>query len=637
MCGISGVFNYRDRRPVNLSTLRAMTDAIAHRGPDDAGFHVDGGAGFGFRRLSIIDLSTGHQPVLSEDGARAIMLNGEIYNYADVRAPLLAAGRKFLTKSDTEVVLAAYEKYGTECVDHLRGMFAIAIYDRDAGRVFLARDRLGVKPLYYSDDGSRVVFGSEIKALLPAGNIPRDIDDEAVADYLALRYVPGPKTIYKSVKKLPPGHWMMIEAGKAPVIRRYWDLKFEADLAPTESQWVEEIRAVLDESVRIRMISDVPLGAFLSGGIDSSAVVATMARLSGRPVSTHTIGFRERAYDESAAARIVAEKYKTDHHEEIVDPDALSIIQKLAWHFDEPFADSSAVPTYYVSKLARRHVTVALSGDGGDENFAGYARRYAFERRENRLRSLLPRSLRKTLFGTAARIYPKADWLPRPFRAKTMLTNLALDPHAAFFNTMSLGTAGELPSLLQPDVRSRLGAYRTAEIFRDMMTAAGTDDPVSRAQYVDIKTFLVDGIMVKVDRASMAVSLEAREPVLDHRLMELAARIPSSLKLQGSEGKLIFKKAVSDRVPDEIINRKKQGFELPVAAWFRGPLKDITESIYSDTTSLTGNYLDLSELRRLNERHVSGLGNHAPQLWSALMFHLWAKQFHQVEALVPSA
>ena len=626
MCGISGIFDYGDARSVDGAALRRMATSLVHRGPDDAGYLEDGPCGFGFRRLSVIDLVTGKQPILSEDGARAIILNGEIYNYTELRSALRDAGRRFLTNGDTEVVLAAYERHGVECPTVLHGMFAFAIWDRDRRRLFLARDRLGVKPLYYLDDGRRLVFGSEIKAVLAAGGVPRSIDPEAVADYFALRYVPGPKTIFKAIRKLPPGCWMVVEAGKAPVIRRYWDVRFRADEDVSERAWIETIRERVDDAVRSRLVADVSLGAFLSGGVDSSTVVGTMARLSKGPVSTHTVGFAEQAFDETAAARRVAVRYGTDHHESILRPDAVSIAETLAWHFDEPFGDSSAIPTYYLAKAARAHVTVALSGDGGDESFAGYARRYGFVRWQDGVRTSVPAFLRPIVFGLPARLYPPDDWLPRPLRAKTALTNIAAEPDQAFFNAMSVGI-GALSPLLSRDLRATLRDYRPSELFRDLMEASGTRDPVSRAQYVDLKTFLPDDVMTKVDRTSMAVGLEAREPLLDHRLVEAAARIPSRLKLSNGEGKTIFKKAVADRVPADILARPKQGFEVPVGAWLRGPLRDITHASLFDAGAPGAELLDRASLVVVWESHQSGRTDGTHHLWPALMFRLWAKRF----------
>jgi asparagine synthase (glutamine-hydrolysing) len=630
VCGISGIFNYRDAAPVDGAALRRMAATLVHRGPDDAGYLQDGPCGFGFQRLSIIDLLTGHQPIRSPDGARAVILNGEIYNYAELRAPLIGSGRQFHTRSDTEVVLAAYERHATDCPTLLRGMFAFAIWDRDRQRLFLARDRLGVKPLYYLDDGCRLVFGSEIKAILSAGGVSREIDAEAVADYFALRYVPGPKTIFKAVRKLPPGCWMLVESRRAPVIRRYWDVRFEAGEGTTEETWIERLRELIDDAVRTRMVSDVPLGAFLSGGIDSSTVVATMAGLSQSPVATFTIGFAETAFDETAAARIVAKRYATDHHELTVAPDALAVIDRLSWHFDEPFADSSAIPMFYLCKMAREHVTVSLSGDGGDENFAGYERRYGFARRVHRLRSLVPAALRPLVFGLPAGLYPRDQRLRRSLHGKTALTNLASPPHQAFFNALSLGP-DRLSPLLSRDVRRALNGYRPSDLFKSLMDASGTADPVSRAQYVDLKTFLADDIMVKVDRASMAVGLEAREPLLDHVLVETAARIPSRLKLADHGGKLILKKAVVNRVPQEILTRRKHGFEIPIAMWLRGPIRERAHAILFESQAPAAEMIDRAAVQELWDRHQSGREDHAPHLWAALMFKVWAARFARGE------
>jgi asparagine synthase (glutamine-hydrolysing) len=626
VCGISGIFNYVDLEGVDPHALRQMAATLVHRGSDEGGFLEDGPCGLGVRRLAVIDPQTGHQPIRSEDGTRAAILNGAIYNYRDLRAQAIGAGRRFLTRSDTEAVLAAYERHGLTCPEQLRGMFAIAIWDRPARRLFLARDRVGVKPLYYLDDGRRVIFGSEIKAILAVDGVSREIDREAVADYFALRYVPGPKTIFAAIRKLPPGCWMTVEAGKTPVIRRYWDVRFEPEEDTREAVWIERLRERLDEAVRLRLVSDVPLGAFLSGGVDSSAVVATMAREVERGVTTCSIGFEEPGFDERAAARLMANAYGCEHHERIVDRDAASAIDALVWHYDEPFADASAIPTYYLSKLARERVTVALSGDGGDENFAGYVRRYATERTRARLRSAVPSSLRADVFGVAGRLYPEPDGLPRRLRAKRTLTNLAREPFEAYFDMMSLG-GGRLCRLLSEDFRDSLADYRPADLFRDLMNASGTTDPVSRAQYVDIKTFLPDDILVKVDRASMAVSLEAREPLLDHVLMETAARIPSRLKLSGRMGKVIFKKALEDRVPAEILSRRKRGFEVPLARWLRGPLKDMAHAALFETDGPADALLDRFAVRDLWHGHQAELRDSSHNLWAVLVFKLWAARF----------
>jgi asparagine synthase (glutamine-hydrolysing) len=625
MCGISGVFHHEGGL-ADPGALARMAAAMVHRGPDDEGFFTDGPLGLAFRRLAIIDVAGGHQPILSPDGKRVIVFNGEIYNHAELRREFEARGRVFRTRTDTEVILAAYEAHGPEGVEKLRGMFAYAIYDRDAHRLVLARDRLGVKPLYWSDHGGRLLFGSEIKCLLAHGGLGRDLDIEAVADYASLRYVPAPKTIFRDVRKLEPGHILVAERGRPIRVARYWDLRFEPEEDRSEAELVEELRGLLDEAVGIRLMSEVPLGAFLSGGVDSAAVVATMARVSTGRVSTHTIGFDEAGFDESAEARALAQVLGTDHHEERVRPDALGILDTLAWHFDEPLADASSVPTFHVCRMARRHVTVALSGDGGDEAFAGYVRRYRFERAEDRVRGLLPRALRRPLFSALASVYPASARLPRPLRARTTLRNLALDPPVAFFHSMALAGSGPGPApWLAPALRESLRDYRPADLFGRLMAAAGTEDPVSRAQYVDIKSFLADDVLAKVDRMSMAVSLEAREPLLDHRLLEWAARVPSRLKLRGRTGKYILRRALEDRVPPGHLDLRKRGFELPVGAWFRGPLLPRLREVLADPGPAAGVF-DGARVQTLLDDHLAGRRDSAHHLWMVLMFHLWARR-----------
>ena len=628
MCGISGVFHYGDGAPVDAGGLSRMNDALTHRGPDGAGVHVDGPLGLAHRRLAIIDLEGGHQPLFSPDRRRVIVFNGEIYNYRELMSRLEAEGRTFLTRCDTEVILAAYEKWGDDCVDHLRGMFAFALYDTTTQRLLLARDRLGIKPLYVYDDGKMVVFGSELKAILAYPGVNVELDPLAVADYFSLLYVPAPRCIFRSVRKLLPAHVATVSRGGRIQERRYWSLVVRPDESRTAADWIGPIREALDEAVRIRLVAEVPLGAFLSGGVDSSAVVATMARLDPRPVSTHSIGFEDAAFDERAYARQVVERYGTDHHEMLVRPDALDVLDRLSWHFDEPFADSSAVPTYYVSKMAREHVTVALSGDGGDENFAGYFRRYLFERREDGLRRAIPRGLRRAVFGTLSRCYPEGAWLPRFLRAKTTLRNLSLDAPEGFFNTMALQSDAARDRLFSPGLRAAIAGHRTSDLFRDLMARSGTDDPVARASYVDIHTFMVDDILTKVDRASMAVALEARVPLIDHRFMELAATIPTRFKLDATAGKLIFKQALEDRLPRDLLHRPKKGFEIPIGAWFRNELKDVALAAVESTNGKADGLFDRGALRRVFDDHQSGLADRTHLLWAIVMFQRWAERFH---------
>ena len=631
MCGISGIFHYDHEEPVSESILRRMTDVIAHRGPDDDGFHLDQRAGLGHRRLSIIDVSGGHQPIYNEDGTVAIVFNGEIYNYRELATLVEACGHTLKTRSDTETIVHLYEEFGADCVAMLHGMFAFAIWDAGKQTMLIARDRLGKKPLYYSAYGGKFVFGSELKAVIANPHVPRETDAEALADYFSFQYIPSPKSVFKHVRKLRPAHYLVVTREGLREYE-YWDLDFSRTEERSEDEWCDLLLAACREAVGERLMSEVPLGAFLSGGIDSSTVVALMSRLTERPVVTASIGFTEEKYSEAADARRFAESLGADHHERIVKADAAAVIDKLAWHYDEPFADSSAIPTYYVSKVAREFVTVALSGDGGDESFAGY-RRYKFDVAENRVRGLMPALLRRPVFGGMAAVYPKADWLPQPLRAKTTLYNLSLDPAEAYYNSVYGAMANERAGLLGGAVKAQLNGYNPFEVFQYHYRRAKTDDLLSRVQYVDIKTYLTDDVLAKVDRASMAVSLEVRCPLLDHRLMELAARIPSSLKLRGQESKYIFKRAASRVLPNEILTRRKQGFSIPLAEWLRGDLRPLAESALFDS-SAKDDLLDPARVRQFWQQHQTGLRDYSRPLWTIFMFRLWQRKFTGPEKMV---
>lgn len=625
MCGICGIYNLQGA-PVDRDLLGRMNDAMIHRGPDGAGLFVDGSVGLGHRRLAIIDLHSGDQPMATDDGRLQVVFNGEIYNFRELKDELEAHGHRFRTHSDTEVILHSYRQWGAAFVDRLRGMFAIALWDAPNRTLLLVRDRLGKKPLYYYFDGSRLVFGSEMKALLADETLPRTLDPAAVDAYCSFGYVPSPLSIFKEIRKLPPAHLALVTTGGLTV-RRYWDLDMsrESEEVP-EARAVEELREVFDEAVRLRMISDVPLGAFLSGGVDSSAVVASMSLQGGAPVRTAAIGFAEKRFNELEYADLMAKRYGAEHHEFVVRPEALAIIDRLVWHFDEPFADSSAVPTWYVSQMARQRVTVALSGDGGDETFAGYTRRYAMTRFEDGLRRKIPAALRTGLLGPLARIYPRADFLPRPLRLKGFLTNLSLPLEQAYFRDMSFYCKPEAKALLYtPEFAAQVGTSRAHEVVGVHFSRNRNSDPVSRAQYVDIHSYLPEDILVKVDRMSMAHSLEVRAPILDHKVMECAARLPSSQKLRGEESKYIFKKMNEERLPADILYRKKQGFSVPLDAWLRGELKELAHD------SLFGGGLDdlfrPEYIRRLWDGHQSGREHNGTPLWGLLMFSRWRTRF----------
>jgi asparagine synthase (glutamine-hydrolysing) len=622
MCGICGIFEFESTGKVTRDLVHNMNESISHRGPDDEGIYVDSWVGFGHRRLSIIDVAGGHQPIGNEDGRIQVLLNGEIYNYPELREELIKKGHQFKTVSDTEAIVHLYEEYGNDCFRRLRGMFAIAIWDSPSRKLVLARDRVGKKPLFYAVNRNRILFGSELKALLAAGDLTKAIDQQAVSDYFSLGYVPAPKTIYRDVRKVLPGHYLVASA-KGIDQQEYWDLSFAHVEDRKEEDWCEELRHQLCEATRIRLMSEVPLGAFLSGGVDSSAVVAMMTRLMKRPVTTCSIGFEEEEYNEAHFARQIAEQFHSDHHEQIIQPNAIDVMNKLVWHYDEPFADSSAIPTYYVSKVARETVTVALGGDGGDENFAGY-RRYMLDYYENHTRNYIPAAIRKNVFGPLGRWYPPLAWAPRMFRARATFQSLSRSPLEGYFASMSYFRPDEKPRLFTDDFRKSLGGYDSLEVFRQYYDRADTNDPLSKIQYVDIKTYLADDILAKVDRASMAVSLEVRAPLLDHHLMELAARMPSSLKLSGRTGKYVFKRSLASILPQGILDRKKQGFAIPLARWFRHELKDMAEEALFGTAD---GILDQVFLKKVWTQHQKNQYDRSSHLWAVLMFRKWKEAF----------
>jgi asparagine synthase (glutamine-hydrolysing) len=627
MCGITGIFDTRHQRPIDGAVLRRMNDAQAHRGPDEGSLHLEPGLGLGHRRLSIIDIATGQQPLFNEDGSVAVVFNGEIYNYQELIPELQALGHVFRTRSDTEVIVHGWEAWGEACVQRLRGMFAFGLWDRNRQCLFLARDRLGVKPLHYglTDDGY-LLFGSELKSMLAHGGLRRELDPLAVEEYFALGYIPEPRTVFRQAWKLPPAHTLLVERGKpTPEPREYWDVRFTGHSATSMSEAVEELQTRLRESVRLRLIAEVPLGAFLSGGVDSSAVVATMASLGDGPVNTCSMAFDDPRYDESRYAAMVAERYGTNHRVDTVVSDDYGLVDTLAQLYDEPFADSSAIPTYRVSQLARRHVTVALSGDGGDEMFGGY-RRYRQHLAAERRRAALPAQIREPLFGALGRLYPKADWAPRALRAKTTFEGLARNAVADYFHEMSVFRAPMRQRLFTDAFRRQLGGYSAQQVFERHAARAGTDDPLALVQYLDIKTYLVGDINTKVDRASMAHSLEVREPLMDHPLVEWLATLPASLKVRGDEGKVLLKSAMEPLLPHEVLYRPKMGFAVPLAQWFRGPLAQrLRDAVLGERLADTG-WFDRASLERLVAEHQSGQHDHSAPLWTLLMFEAFMRR-----------
>ncbi len=621
MCGISGLFDIAGRAEYDRDLLRTMNQAQYHRGPDDSGYHFEPGLGLGHRRLSIIDVSTSQQPMHSADGHATVVYNGEIYNFAEIRSELLEKGYEFRTKGDTEVILNGWLEWGEECVQRFRGMFAFALYDHRRECLFLARDRLGIKPLFYSlIDGHTIAFGSELKVLKAHPGLPRQLEARAVEDYFTLGYIPEPKTIYQGVYKLRPGHTLLLERGKpVPEQREYWDVSFAPVETGSEAELCEELFRRMREAVDIRLVAEVPLGAFLSGGVDSSAVVAAMAQLQGDPVNTCAIGFDVPQFNETDFARQVAERYSTAHHERVVASDDFDLLDTLASLYDEPYADSSAIPTYRVCQLARERVTVALSGDGGDENFAGY-RRYRWHMNEEKLRSALPLGVRRPVFGTLGRLYPKADWAPRVFRAKTTFEALARSSVEAYLHSVSITSEAQRSAMFSDALKRELQGYRAVETFNHYAAKSPTDDPLSLIQYLDMKTYLVGDILTKVDRASMAHSLEVRVPLLDHKLVDWVSGLRVRDKLRGQEGKYILKKALEPHLPNDVLYRPKMGFGVPLGKWFRGPLKTrLRESLLEGQLAESGLF-NQSYLETLVNDHQSGLREYSAPLWSLMMF-----------------
>ena len=627
MCGIAGFFDSRERAPVNGTVLRCMTDSLTHRGPDASGFFEAPGVGLGHRRLSIIDLSGGQQPLFNEDGSVVVVYNGELYNFQALTRELETLGHRFSTRSDTEVIVHGWEEWGPAAVERFRGMFAFALWDQNQETLFLARDRLGIKPLYYSLlANGMLLFGSELKALLHHPALPRRLDPQAIEDYFAFGYIPDPKTIYRDVRKLAPGHLLTFRRGEeAPQLRRYWDIAFEPDHSISEAEAMAELEERLREAVEIRMISEVPLGAFLSGGVDSSSVVAFMAAKSLEPVNTCSIGFDVAGFDESRFAEVVAQHCATRHHSQQVESDSFDLIDQLAGFYDEPFADSSAMPTYQVCRLARQRVTVALSGDGGDEVFAGY-RRYRWHGYEERVRQRLPQGLRASLFGLAGQLYPKMDWGPQKLRAKSTFQALARDSASAYFHSVSTLSDSLRRQLYSGQLRRDLQDYEARHLLEGLMKNAPAEEPLDKAIYADLKTYLPGDILTKVDRASMATSLEVRVPILDHHLVEWAARLPLSLRLAGHEGKYILKRTMEKKLPREVLYREKMGFAVPLAKWFRGPLKQrVSRQLLSGPLGDTGLF-DVGFISKLLDAHVSGLSDHSTAIWSLLMFDAFLRR-----------
>ncbi len=624
MCGIAGKYNLNLKHPVSPKIIKAMCDVMAYRGPDDSGVYVDGPVGLGHRRLSILDLSkSGHQPMSTADKSLWVTFNGEIYNFLKLRENLTAKGYVFSSDCDTEVILALYQEYGPACLQYLRGMFAFCIWDKKNNTLFLARDRIGKKPLYYYFDGKTFIFASEIKAILQDPSVEKKINYEALSDYFRYLYVPDPKTIYQNIYKLEPGYALYCDRNSLKK-EAYWDVSFAETSKKSEHDLCENLVHLLDESVQMRMISDVPLGAFLSGGIDSSAVVAFMAGHTPKPVTTCAIGFDSREYDEVAYARIVAEKFKTDHHEFTVKQDIEAILPELVRYFDEPFADASSVPTYYVSKIARQQVTVALSGDGGDENFAGYEK-YAIDDIENNIRKKIPGFIRGSIFPFLSRVLSTGNH-PVLRKGSTLLGTLSHTSDYGFYLSNTEGNDAFWQSLMNEETKRAIGGYDPFSVTKYHYDKADTEDHLSKILYTDLKSYLPGDVLVKVDRMSMANSLEVRAPLLDHRVIEFAATIPGHLKYYRGQKKYILKQSLAERLPDEILHRKKMGFSAPLAQWLRKEIRTFAESHILSHTAGLNHFFEPTAVRRIWDLHQTRKRNYATVLWSLLMFELWYQE-----------
>lgn len=614
MCGICGKIHFDLDKPVLQDEIHKMTELIHHRGPDDSGYYIKENVGLGFRRLSIIDLDTGHQPLSNEDGTIWIVFNGEIYNHLSLRKKLIGKGHRFKTKTDTETIVHLFEEYGNECVKHLRGMFAFVIWDEKNKKLFCARDRFGIKPFFYFMDRDRFVFGSEIKCILSQTNSTSVLSIPMLDQYLTYGYSSEDGTIYQKIKKLRPAHTLEIQIGGSIKITRYWDIQYRPDYSKTEEEWCRLLDDKLSESVKSHLMSDVPLGAFLSGGIDSSSVVALMSRHSSAAVKTFSIGFKEAEFNELRYAREVAKKYNTEHHEQIVEPESVSLLPDLVDMYDEPFADSSAIPTYFVSKFAREFVTVVLSGDGGDELFAGYNR---YQRMNNMRRfNILPSVVNKYFWGGLHNI------IPNSVKGKGATYYLS-KPKNSFPAFQAIWQQAERKKLFRKEIWENMKESLAESRRISCFTNSGSGDFLFDMQKMDMQRYMVDDILTKVDRASMQNSLEVRVPILDHEFAELAATIPSELKLKGNNKKYIFKKAMKKHLPESIISHKKQGFSVPLKAWFKEDLKEYVNDRLILTKGPLYNYFEPDYISKIVNDHHNGMRDFNDKIWSLLFLDQW--------------
>lgn len=620
MCGICGTVSFQNGDFLNDELLRRMNQSLFHRGPDDQGYYRDNFAALAMRRLSIIDLETGQQPISNEDGSVWVVYNGEIYNFHEVRSQLESKGHQFRTQSDTEVIVHAYEEYDLACANHFNGMFAIAVWDRRLRRLVLIRDRIGVKPLFYWAAGGKLVFGSELKAVIAHKQVPRQLDLEGLDNFLSLEYIPGPRTIFRNIHKLPPGHLLVFEEAGLK-LQQYWELPY-SPVVGDEEACAENLADLIQDSVRLRMISDVPLGAFLSGGIDSSSIVAYMSQMASKPVQTFSIGFDDDTYNELPDAQVAADYFGASHTTQIINPDIAGLAQKLIYHLDEPMGDFSIFPTFLVSQLASQSVKVVLSGDGGDELFAGYDTYLAESL--SRYYQWLPGTLRRmALPALANRIPPQPAKKGLLNKSKRMVEGAALDPSLQHTRWMIFISDAEKEKLYRPDICSSLNGYTTSSIFEGYFRKAARFDPLAQQQYVDIKTYLADDILAKVDRMSMAVSIEARVPLLDYRIAEFALNLPPQMKLHRSRTKVILRRAMQRMLPELSLTKPKQGFSIPMKHWLRHSLKPMLLDLLSDDCIRRRGYFNPQTVSTWVQDHLEGRVNHSHRLWSLMVFELW--------------
>ncbi|WDP90767.1 MAG: asparagine synthase (glutamine-hydrolyzing) [Desulfobacter sp.] len=628
MCGVAGFYNFQGHNQDEARVqVLSMVRELVHRGPDEEGVYVDGKYALGHRRLSIIDLSSGQQPLAIDGGALCIVFNGEIYNFIEIRKKLEGLGHVFRTKSDTEVILRAYKQWGKKCVARLNGMFAFAVIDQNNQSLFLARDRLGKKPLYYYHDGKTFAFASEMKAILKGGFSRKQIDCSGLDCFYSFGYIPSPLTIFSDIKKLEPATTLEVKNG---VVRKqkYWSVQFDEKNSLTLREASQRLEDLLEDAVTQRLISDVPLGAFLSGGLDSTLVVSYMAGILPKPVLTNSIGFGLRELNELPIAGIVADHLRTDHREFILEPSALDVINDIAWHFDEPFADSSAIPTWYVCKMARKNVTVALSGDGGDETFGGYTFRYIPHMFESAVRRLIPDRVRISLFGILGSVYPERASLPRPFRLKTIFQNLALNDAEAFYRDLVWLQAETKKKIYSMSFCNSIGSFFPSQMALKHYMGCASKNPLSRSQNADLCFYMPEDVLVKVDRMSMAHSLEVRSPLLDYRITEFAATLPARLKIRKSQGKVLLRHLAGSKLPKVVINQPKRGFSIPVAKWLRNELKPLAREMIFEKSHIIQETLIKENLGRLWDEHQTGLKDHSVFLWGLTMLGLWEKHYY---------